>query len=161
MSRQLLLPGFPEGSTKVGAGLSILNKEGRVTYFVGADNYFSHIEGDERARRYALATLMENGHVRPCELEESPLCIPHRTLMNWTAQLRKKGSDSFFRQPCRKKPRVMTSEKVVECQGLLAGGMRVSEVAKQVGIGESTIRKAIQRGSVLKKKPGTSTRAPF
>ena len=66
--------------------------------------------------------------------------------------MRKEGSDSFFRSPRRQNARVMTPEKVAECQGLFAGGMSVPDVAKHVGIGESTIRKAIGRGVVLKKK---------
>ncbi len=152
MPGQLLLSGFPEGATRIGDALSILNKEGRVTYFVESDNYFSHPDGDDPARRFALATLMENGHVRPCDLEGPPFNIPHRTLMNWTAKLRTKGSDSFFRSRPRQNPRVMTPEKIAECGGLLDEDMSVSEVAKRVGIGESTLRKAIERGAIPQKK---------
>ena len=43
---QLLLQGFPDGAIRIGPALSILKKDGRVTYFVGADNYFSHAEAD-------------------------------------------------------------------------------------------------------------------
>jgi len=154
MLSEQFLPGFPEGSTKVGdAGVSILNKEGRVTYFVGSDNYFSHSEGDEKARRFALALLIENDHVRPRDFEAAPWCIPHRTLMNWTRRLREHGADSFFRPPRGKKPRVMTPEHIAECEKLLAEGMKVSEVSKKTGFGESTIRKAISRGAVKKKMP--------
>jgi hypothetical protein len=96
MLLQLFLPGFPEGATKVGASLSVLKKAGRVTYFVGSDNYFSHRDGDAQSHKFALATLMENGHVRPRDLAGPPFCIPHRTLMNWTSQLRKQGPGSFF-----------------------------------------------------------------
>lgn len=156
MLNQLLLPGFPEGAIKIGSKLSILNKDGRVTYFVGSDNYFSHGSGDQRSRKYALATLMENGHVRPRDLEEPPLGLAHRTLMNWTAQLRKRGADSFFCVKPRSLSRVMTSEKVMECSSLLDDGMRVTDIAKQVGVGESTLRKAIARGAIKKKKPRRS-----
>ncbi|MEI6208270.1 MAG: hypothetical protein WCP20_15930, partial [Desulfuromonadales bacterium] len=31
------------------------------------------------------------------DLERPPLSIPHRTLMNWTVQLRKDGPASFYR----------------------------------------------------------------
>lgn len=156
MSLQLFLPGFPEGSTKIGSALSMLKKGGRITYFVDSDNYFSHKEGDAGAHRFALATLVENGHVRPRDLEGPPLCIPHRTLMNWTAQLRKRGHDSFFRsRRCRGAP-VMTPERIAECGGLLADGLSAAEAARRVGIGESTLRKAIGRGAVPKisKKQG-------
>ena len=55
MFKQTLIPGFPEGAIRVGAALSVVEKDGRVTYFVGGDNYFSHALRDKSARRYALA----------------------------------------------------------------------------------------------------------
>jgi hypothetical protein len=102
-----------------------------------------------------LATLLENGHVRARDLEKAPLSIPHRTLMNWRGQLREKGSDAFFVSHRRAKAHVVTPEKVLECERLLAGGMSVGDVAARTGIGESTLRKAIGRGAV-RKLSGTS-----
>lgn len=100
MKGQLLLPSFPEGAMRIGkSSLSILTKSGYVHYFIGADNYHSHQESDTASRRFILASLIEHKHVRPCDLEGPPLCIPHRTLMNWTRQLRKDGPGSFFSRP--------------------------------------------------------------
>ncbi len=45
MYKQPFLPGFPDGAVKVGAMLSILEKDDHVIYFVGGDNYFSHNRG--------------------------------------------------------------------------------------------------------------------
>jgi hypothetical protein len=148
----MLLNGFPEGASAIGETLRILKKEGTVTYFVGGDNYFSHPENDTPSQRFALATLMLNGHVRPCDLEEQPLCIPHRTLMNWCKQLREKGSSSFYQPPPLKKPRVMTHERAEECGRLLSEGISPSDVSKKVGIDVSTLRKAIKRGAVSPSK---------
>jgi DNA-binding CsgD family transcriptional regulator len=148
MFKQSLLPGFPEGAQKIGVALSILEKDNSVTYFVGGDNYFSHPIGDNQSRRFALASLMENGHVRACDLERPPLSIPHRTLMNWTAQLRKDGPASFYRAPDRAKPPVMTADKNAECAKLLADGIRPSEIARRANIKESTLRKALQRQAI-------------
>lgn len=55
---QLLFAGFPEGAIRIGLTLSILKKENRVTYFLGADNYFSHLETDQCGQRFAIATLI-------------------------------------------------------------------------------------------------------
>ena len=148
MFKQSLLPGFPEGAQKIGDSLSVLEKGDAVIYFVGGDNYFSHPKGDKQSMRFALASLMENGHVRACDLMGSPLLIPHRTLMNWTAQYRKDGPTSFFRAIDRSKPRVMTPDKSAECAKILADGIHTSEVARRAGIKESTLRKAMQRQSV-------------
>ena len=81
---------------RIGSTLSVLKKEGRVTYFVGPDNYFSHPETDAAGPRFALATLIANGHVRASEVEVSGLGLAHRTLMHWTRQLDEKGPGSFY-----------------------------------------------------------------
>ncbi len=148
MPRQLLLPGFPEGSSRIGDALSILKKDGRITYFVAGDNYFSHAEGDPSSLRFILATLMDNGHVRASDLHKAPLCIPERTLMNWLEKLREQGPDSFFRPARRPGGRVMTPEVIARCENLLGSAKSVSAVARHVGIQESTLRKAIARGAV-------------
>ena len=80
--RQLLLQGSPDGAIRIGSTLSVLKKEGRITYFVGPENYFSHAETDAAGQRFAIATLIANGYVRASEVEVSCLGIAHRTLMN-------------------------------------------------------------------------------
>ena len=94
--KQGFLPGFPHGAEKIGNGLSILEEDGTVTYFLGSDNYFSHAQGDRSGERFALTSLMANRHVRAADLERSSLGIPHRTLMNWMAQYRDAGPGSFY-----------------------------------------------------------------
>ena len=148
MYQQSQLPGFPDGAQRIGTWLSILEKDGLVTYFLGGDNYFSHPTGDKKSERFALSSLMENGHVRAHDLESPPLNIPHRTLMHWKAQCRKDGPASFFRTIEGPRPPVMTPEKSAECAKLLADGIRPSEVARRVGINESTLRKALGRQGV-------------
>ena len=145
MFKQSFIPGFPDGAQRIGEALSILKQDGRVTYFVGGDNYFDHKEDDKAAERYAFACLMENGHVRAIDLEKSPLLLPHRTLMNWCAQYRRDGSESFFRGQPLKKPPVMTEEVRLQCANLLDQCIKPAEVARQMGIKHSTLRKAITR----------------
>ena len=148
--RQPFLPGFPDGAVKVGENLSILKKDGTVTYFVGSDNYFSHIEGDRNGERFAFTTLMINRHVRASELENAPLCLAHRTLMNWVKQYREEGPGSFFVvEPSKAKPPVMTPDKVAECVHFLAEGCCPAEAARRTGVDASTLRKAIAQGRVV------------
>jgi transposase-like protein len=148
MLKQQFLPGFPDGAVKIGEILSILKKDGRVTYFLGSDNYFNHMLDDRQSERFVLASLMHNGHVRACDLEAEPLAIPHRTLMNWVAQYRSDGPSSFFRTSNGRKTQIMTEEKKAECASLIAGGARLSEVARQTGIADSTLRKALKRKTI-------------
>ncbi len=148
MFKQSYLPGFPEGAQKIGAALSILEREGWVTYFVGGDNYFSHPSDDVMGKRFILTSLMKNGHVRACDLEGAPLCIPHRTLMNWTKQYRQEGPASFYRPVRLVRPSVMTRDKQTECAQLFAEGYSLIEVARLAGIEESTLRKAKKRQAI-------------
>ena len=148
MFKQSLIPGFPVGAQRISEALSILEKDDWVTYFVGSDNYFSHPKEDVKGRRFALASLMENGYVRACDLEAPPLLIAHRTLMNWTAQYRAAGPASFFRNASSSKPRVMTADKSAQCAKILSEGIHASEVARRAGINESTLRKALKRKAI-------------
>lgn len=150
MPLQLLLPGFPDGSSRIGNYLSVVNKDGLVTYFVGGDNYFSHGAKEFSSQRFILASLMDNGHVRVRDLERAPLCIPRRTLMNWLKQLRERGADSFFKPARPSGSRVMTRDVVSRCEALLWDGLPVSTVARRMEIDDSTLRKAIARGAVRK-----------
>jgi hypothetical protein len=144
---QLLLPGFPNGASKIGPVVSILKKDGRITYFVGSDNYFSHAEGDRRGFRFALATLIANDHVKASEVEKC-LGIAHRTLMHWNRQLAEQCPDSFYKRRGRRKGLVITAEKAAECGRLLEEGLPLAEVARQAGVGESVLRKALRRGRI-------------
>ncbi len=147
---QLLLQGFPDGAIRIGASLSVLDKEGTRTYFIGPDNYFSHPTGDAGAQRFAIASLMANSHVRACEITRSPLGVPHRTLMNWTRQLAEQGASSFFVPRAVRTSSVFTPEKIAECEELLGFGMSVAATARKADVKESTLRKALGDGRVVR-----------
>lgn len=147
---QLMLQGFPDGAIRIGPVVSVLSKDERVTYFVGPDNYFSHAAGDAAGQRMAIATLIANRHVRVCEVETSPLGIARRNLMRWTRQLAEKGSGSFFTPRPRRGSAVMTPEKASECGRLLDEGKSIPAAAYLTGVNESTLRKALGGGRVVR-----------
>jgi len=146
----MCLPGFPEGAAQISSSLSILIKEGKVFYMLGSDNYFSHDQGELAGQQFALTSLIYNRYVRATEIERSFLKIPHRTIMRWMAQYREFGPGSFYIRHAKQKPRVMTDERVAECTSLLAAGLKAGAVATRVGIGESTLRKAMARRQIVK-----------
>jgi hypothetical protein len=147
---QLLLQGFPDGASRIGDVVSVLKKDGRVTYFVGADNYYSHAETDAAGQRVAITTLVANGHARACEVEASFLGIPHRTLMNWMRQSAENGPGSFYAPRTGRGGTVLTPGKAAECGRLLDGGKTVPQTARLAGVKESTLRKAVRGGRVTR-----------
>jgi len=145
---QLLLQGFPDGAIRIGTTLSVLKKDGATTYFVGADNYFSHRDTDRASQRFAIATLIRNGHVRSSEVSASSLGIPHRTLMNWMSQLADQGPGSFFEPRIQRGHSVLTPGKAAECGRLLDQGATMAAAARVAGVKDSTLRKAVRAGRV-------------
>ena len=149
MPRQQLLQGFHKGTIEINSTVSVLSKDGITTCFAGGDNYSFHHDGDDESRRFALVQLMLNRHAGPVEIERSALGIPHRTLMNWQRKFQEGGgAASFFRAPARGLGPVLTPQKTIECQGLLAEGMSIAAAAREAGVGESTLRKAVAAGRV-------------
>jgi transposase-like protein len=147
---QLMLQGFPDGAIRIGPALGIVKKEGLVTYFVGPDNYFSHADTDAASQRFIIATLIANRHVRASEVEASCLDIAPRTLMRWTRQLAEKGPGSFYLPQSVRGAAVMTAEKAAQCTRLLDAGGSVAAVARQAGVNESTLRKALRDTRVVR-----------
>jgi len=147
---QLMLHGFPDGAIRIGPALGIVKKEGLVTYFVGPDNYFSHADTDAASQRFIIATLIANRHVRASEVEASCLDIAPRTLMRWTRQLAEKGPGSFYLPQSVRGAAVMTAEKAAQCTRLLDAGGSVAAVARQAGVNESTLRKALRDTRVVR-----------
>ena len=150
---QLLFVGFPDGSLRIGKVVSILKKEGQITYYVGADNFFSHGETDASGQRFAIASLISNGHVRASEVEASDLGIPYRTLMTWTRQLAENGPGSFFIPRVGRGSTKLTAEKAMQCAILLEAGGRIATVAREVGVKDSALRKAVSRERLPKVFP--------
>jgi hypothetical protein len=138
---------MPDGAIRINPAVSRLNKEGRVTWFVGSDNFFSHPADDAAGHRLALATLMDNGHARPSQISAT-LGTPRRTLMNWRSQLEKSGAGAFYQPRGVRGGAVLTAEKAAECGRLLGAGESVAAAARLAGVGQSTVRKAVAAGRV-------------
>lgn len=153
---QLLLQGFPDGAMRIGSVLSVLKKEGEVTYFIGPDNFYSHADSDLDGQRFAIATLIANGHVRASEVERSALGIPHRTLMNWAKQLAERGPGSFFAPRRCRGQTVLTEQKASECARYLDERQTIAAAARLANVGDSTLRKGIKAGRVVRRKAGGS-----
>ncbi len=148
---KLFLPGFPEGAIKIG-NASILKKEGQVTYFSGMDNLFSHSENDKASFRYAICMMIENGHFRASEVERSELAIAKSTLMHWLKKYREEGPRTFFKPPKVRGRKVITDAIARESGSLLDQGYTLAEVARQLGVNESTLRKSHKAGNIPRKK---------
>ena len=142
---QLLLPGMPEGAIRINPVVSRLSKDGQVTWFLGADNYFSHPADDAAGQRLALATLMTNGHARPGQIQKT-LGTASRSLVRWRKQLDAQGAGSFYQLRAVRGAAVLDAETSAQCQLLLDEGHSIAATARLANIKDSTLRKAIAAG---------------
>jgi hypothetical protein len=153
---QLLLPGFPIGATTINETVSVYAEEGHCVWLLGQVEIFRHAQEDQAGFKTIVSALMNGGLVRPSEFERSSLKLTHRTLMNWRKQYQLHGASVFYRiHRSRPAGRVMTTPKVSSCQRMLDAGQSIPEVARETGINESTLRKAMARG-VLSRAPAAS-----
>jgi hypothetical protein len=118
---------MPEGAIRINFVVSRLAKDRQVTWFLGADNYFSHPADDPEGHRLALATLMSNGHARPCQIQKT-LGIAPRSLVRWRKQLDTQGATSFYQPRSVRGSAVLTVEASAQCQLLL------DELGKTIGL---------------------------
>ena len=150
---QLLLHGFPEGAIRINSVVSYLCKDGKVTWFVGDDNYFSHSVSEKRAYRYAVSILLANGYARAVDFQNSQLAIAHRTLMRWCALLESKGAAAFFTPPGVRGGTVFTDDKIKECESYLWANETIASAARKAKVDDSALRKAVSSGRVRNEPP--------
>jgi hypothetical protein len=69
-------------------------------------------------------------------------------------KFREQGPGGFYTERRVRGAAVLLPDVVVKAEELLAEGMKISDVAKQLGISPDTLRKGIDSGRVRVKKNG-------
>jgi len=68
---QRILPLLPAGSTEITDTLSVINEEGRWTYFQGVLPVFTHAADDRRTFQMFAGQLAANGHCKLVDIERA------------------------------------------------------------------------------------------
>jgi transposase len=152
---QLHLPIFPQRLTYINNQIGVEKKDGRVYYFHGLLPVFSHDEKDIESFRYITSQLVQAGNVSQMEIVRA-FGVPYISVKRGVRRLREHGIDGFSRKAKGGTAYVLTPEVAARAQELLNEGRKASEVARQMGLNVSTVRKAIGAGRLQKK----NTNAP-
>ncbi|MFO1531812.1 MAG: hypothetical protein U1F77_19270 [Kiritimatiellia bacterium] len=142
---QLFLPGMPDGATRINAAVSRLEKEGRVTWFVGADSFLAPRRRRRRTPGWRSPRSWTTATPAPAT---SPPPSAHRTDLE-RAGVASSASGARVRSINRGAVRgatVLMAERLDACSRRLDAGERIAAVARSEGIGESTLRKAVAGG---------------
>jgi transposase len=148
---QLHLPIFPAGLIYINNQIGVEKKDGRVYYFHGLLPVFFHDEKDIESFRYITSQLVLAGNVSQMEIVKA-FGVSYISVKRGVSRLREQGIDGFTRKAKGGTAHVLTGEVSDRAQHLLCEGHSAEEVARQLGLKPSTIRKAMSAGRLPKKK---------
>jgi len=148
---QLHLPIFPQELTYINNQIGVEKKDGQVYYFHGLLPVFSHEETDIESFRYITSQLVQAGNVSQMEIV-SAFGVSYISVKRGVRRLREQGIDGFTRKAKGGTAHVLTVKVADKAQKLLSEGRCAAEVARQLGLKVSTVRKAIGAGRLHKKK---------
>ena len=122
---QIQLPIFPAGTTKITPELAFEKREGKVVYFNGHLPVFMHAVEDLGAFRLYTSQLIVNGTASQRQIVEA-FGVPRVTVKRCVKRLREQGAGVFFKAAERQGGSKLTPERLVQAQGLLDQGRKVS-----------------------------------
>ena len=128
-----------------------------IVYFYGTLPVFSHAVDDLKSFRMICAQFFVNGNVKQIELIKTfglnPLAVKR-----WVKKYREEGPAGFYQSAKgKRKPRVLTPERLRAVQQRLDGGQEISQIAEELDLKPNTLRKAVLSGRLVnaaKKKRG-------
>ncbi len=148
---QMLLPIFPTDMTFINELVGFQKNNSKVYYFHGQLPVYSHDEDDINSFRFITSQLVVSGNVKQIEISKA-FGVPYVSVKRNVKRLREQGAEAFFQKHKGGVPHVLTPEVLKKVQRLLDKGKSPSEVAERLDLKANTIRKAIQKGRLHKKK---------
>jgi len=142
------LPAQPGDAQEINTVVAMVRQHEQVAYFASGLPIFVHAEDDGVGRRIVAAQLMELGLAQQDELSAA-LGVHRSTLYR---QRRKLATDGVLGVVDAKRgphgPHRFTADKRQRVVQLLGEGRPIREAARQVGVSEGVIRRALRRGEV-------------
>jgi transposase len=146
------LPLIADGATRISNLISVVRENGQWIYFCGAQPVFQHAEGDRRAFRMFTAQLICQGACRQVDIVRS-FGVSKNSVIRSVNRYRAGGVEAFYAPRAPRGASVMTPEVAARAQQLLGSGWSPTEVAQELGLKVDTLRKAIQKGRLI--RPGS------
>jgi len=155
---QLLLPLLSSEITYINGRVTVYQRDGLWTYFLGDYPIYSHKADDLALFRLTTAQLIDSGACRQADIIKT-FGVSKSSVIRAQKKYREGGSKAFFKQrrTSKKKGTVLTPEVLEQAQSFLNEGLSRKETAEKIHVKPDTLRKAINDGRLqeLKKKmPG-------
>lgn len=155
---QLLLPLLSSEITYINGRVTVYQRDGLWTYFLGDYPIYSHQADDLALFRLTIAQLIDSGACRQVDIIKA-FGVSKSSVIRAQKKYREGGSKAFFQQrrTFKKKGTVLTPEVLEQAQSFLNEGLSRKETAEKINVKPDTLRKAINDGRLQepkKKLPG-------
>jgi len=150
---QLLLPFLSSDITYINGRVTVYQRDGLWTYFLGDYPIYNHKADDLALFRLTIAQLIDSGACRQVDIIKA-FGVSKSSVIRAQKKYREGGSKAFFRQRSafKKKGTVLTPEVLEQAQSYLNEGLSRKETAKKINIKPDTLRKAINDGRLQEPK---------
>lgn len=147
---QLQIPFFPKEARLINPHVGFYEKDNLVQYIVNGMPIFSHDKEDINSFRYITSNLISQGMCRKVEIERA-FSVSEDSVSRAYKKFKEQGADGFFGTDARHgHAHKILGERKVRIQNKLDKGQSVNSIAKEEGLGESSIRYAIKQGYLKK-----------
>ena len=144
---QLLLPLLSSEITYINGRVTVYQREGVWTYFLGDYPIYTHKADDLRLFRLTTAQLIDSGACRQKEIIKA-FGVSKSSIIRALKKYRNEGSEAFFKskKSVKKRGTVLTAQVLEHAQHLLDKGLSRKEIANEIEVKYDTLRKAINDG---------------
>jgi transposase len=144
-----LLPLIPHGASEITNKLSVIWENEKWIYMYCGLPIYSHKDSDKISFKLITSSLILNGSCRNIDIQRT-FNVSKSSVIRNCKKFSTKGSDAFFKFKggARRKGKVLTKEKIMRAEELLAAGFTRSEVASKIEVKHATLSKAIQEGRI-------------
>ena len=147
----LSLPIFPSGVSYINDRIAFSKDIGKVYYFNGLTPIFSHDENDIQSFRMITSQFHINGNATQAEIARA-FGVTTISIKRAVSLYRQKGPKGFYEPRRTRGAPVLTQTVIEEAQNLFDDGLKLNDVADQLGVKRDTLRKAVASGRASKKK---------
>lgn len=150
--RQQLLPLFPKDIKLLTLTLGVLEKEGKVCYVHSGATIYEHGKEELHKFRFFTSNLLLQGLCKNVDIVRV-FHVSSDSVGRWKKKLSEEGEEAFFSEENRHGRSYKLLPAVVDrIQSKLEKGQSVNSIAKAEGISEGSIRYALKKGRLKKKR---------
>ena len=149
---QLLLPIFPKDTEMITPILGVYRDQGQVYYLLSGMPIYDHDEDDLTKFHYITSHFILKGLCKNKDIQRT-FNVSSQSIKRYKRLLSEKGEIAFFGEEKRRGSSYKLTPNVLErIQKELDKGRSNYSIAKEEGISEGSIRYALKKGRLKKKK---------